>query len=379
MSFLSLYMENPFPVTGYYGPGLFCDRVEETARLVSNAHNGINTTLLAIRRMGKTGLIHHAFDAMQARTQCIYVDIYATQNIRDFTNQLAAGILKAFPEKKSIGKQFMILLKSLRPVMSFDPLSGQPEVSFEFTNPRQYQASVESLFGFLEAQQKRVLIAIDEFQQVSMYPEKNTEAWLRTLIHPLKNVRFIFSGSNRHMLTQIFNNSSRPFFSSTQTLYLAEISHANYAEFIADRFRKHKRKINPDALQFLLDWTRRHTYYTQVVCNRVFASNEKNITRSHVQKLCATLLDEQETIFLQYRNLLTSAQWNLLRAIAREDKVYQVTGKNFIRAHPIGTASNIQRVIEALLTKEMVYREKDENGNYYRVYDCFLARWLENN
>ncbi|MDQ3047973.1 MAG: ATP-binding protein, partial [Bacteroidota bacterium] len=204
-------IRNPFPVSGYYGKELFCDREDETFRLTSNAKNGINTTLLSIRRMGKTGLLFHTFEQLKKnkRTECIYIDIYATQTLNDFTNHLAAGILKAFPEKNTLGKKFLLLLKSLRPVISFDSLSGEPEVSFDFSTAKQNEQSLSGLIQFLESQSMNIIIAIDEFQQISTYPEKNTEALLRSIIQPLKNVRFIFSGSSKHMLTEIFSNSKR--------------------------------------------------------------------------------------------------------------------------------------------------------------------------
>jgi hypothetical protein len=371
---------NPFPVNGYYGIKLFCDREEETKRLVSNIKNGINTTLLSIRRMGKTGLIFHVFETLKKdrKVECIYIDIYATQSLRDFTNHLAAGILKAFPETNSLGKKFMILLKSLRPVISFDSLNGEPEVSFDFSNPKQNEQSLAGLFLFLERQEIRIVIAIDEFQQIATYPEKNTEALLRTLIQPLKNVQFIFSGSNKHMLSDIFNSTKRPFFSSTQAMSLSPIPQDKYLSFIKNLLKTNKRQITKDALLFIADWTRLHTYYTQVVCNRIYATGVTSITIETVQQECSNLLNEQAAIFLQYRNLLTPVQWNLMKAIAKEDKVYRPTGKSFVTKHQVGTTANVQRALEALTTKEMVYRDHDKNGNYFRVYDCFLSRWLEN-
>jgi len=372
-------LNNPFPVSGYYGTALFCDRVEETKRLVSNVKNGVNTTILSIRRMGKTGLIWHVFETLKKdkKIQSIYIDIYATQTLRDFTNQMAAGILKAFPERQNLGKQFMAFIKGFRPVISFDGLTGEPEVSFDFSTPKQNEQSLAGLFSFLESRKSKIVIAIDEFQQVALYPEKNTEALLRTFIQPLKNVQFIFSGSNKHMLADIFSNSKRPFFSSTQALYLAPIPETTYTVFIADLLKKNKRKIHADALAFIAHWTRLHTYYTQVICNKLYATEVKEITLALVQQICSELLNEQATVFLQYRNLLTAIQWNLLKAIAKDDKVYQPSAKNFIAKNDIGTPANVQRALEALMNKEMIYRDRDENGNYYRVYDCFLSRWLE--
>lgn len=371
---------NPFPVTGYHGADKFCNREAEVKRLADNALNGIHTTLVSVRRMGKTGLLYHLFNKLESRRNihCIYLDIYATQNQKELVNQLSTAIIQAFPQKKTIGKTIMEFISSLRPVISFDQFTGQPEISFDFATLKQYEQSLTSILNFLEKQGAIIIIAIDEFQQIAAYPEKNTEAMLRTVIQPLKNIRFIFSGSSKHVLTNIFSSPKRPFFGTTQMTSLDPIKQEDYEVFIRKKFAEHKHRISNEALQLISNFTRLHTYYTQAVCNRLFAEGYKNITEEEVLTVCGKLLKEQESTFFQYRNLLTKAQWQLLKAIACEDKVHQPNAKAFIKKYDIGTPSNVTRGIDALMTKEMIYQEEDEKGSYYRVYDCFLARWLEN-
>jgi uncharacterized protein len=370
---------NPFIISGYHGPEFFCDRINETKSLLSNAENGVNTTLISIRRMGKTGLIRHTMEKLLGDKDhiCIYSDIYATQCLKDFTNNLGSSILGAFPEKNSAGKKFMNLLKSLRPVMTYDALTGQPQVSFTFATQQQYVQSIESLFQFLESQKKPVLLAIDEFQQITKYPEKNMEALLRSHLQTLKNVNLIFSGSSQHMLSEMFSDGNRPFFASTQFLYLQEIERTIYIDFIKEIFKNHHRNIQESALEYIVDFSRLHTFYTQSICNRVFASGMKMITHDNVMRICNQLITEHEPLFFQYRNLLTSIQWNLLKAIAKEGKVYQPNSREFIEKHKIGIPANIQRAIAALLNKEMIYKGNDSTGTFYSVYDLFLSRWME--
>ncbi len=371
--------QNPFPVAAYISPEYFCNRQAETKRLADNALNGVNTTLLSIRRMGKTGLIQHLFHKLAKRrnTYCLYADIYATQSQKDLLGQLSTAILKTFPPKKGLGKKVMDFVTGLRPVISYDNLTGQPEVSFQYAQARQQEQSLESLLQFLDSLDALVIIAIDEFQQIDQYPEKNTEALLRTLIQPLKNTRFIFSGSSRHVLTQMFTSNKRPFFGSAQMLNLTSINKEEYQEFIARQFQQHRRHTDKEVLNFICDWTRLHTYYTQALCNRIFAEGHSKITIAQAQAIAGELLLEQEANFFQYRTLLTGAQWQLLQAIAKEDKLYQPNAKEFIARYKLGTPSNVKRSLDALLTKEMIYQEPDKKGNYYSVYDCFLARWLQ--
>ena len=372
-------LENPFPLTAYHGPEYFCNREDETKRLTQNVTNGVNSTLLSIRRMGKTGLIQHLFHKLSKRKDvyCLYADIYASQSQKDLIGQISTAILKAFPPKKSVGKKVMDFITGLRPVISYDNLTGQPEVSFQFSQSRQQEQSLEHLFQFLDSLDAIIIIAIDEFQQISQYPEKNTEALLRTLIQPLKNTRLIFSGSSRHVLTQMFTSNKRPFFGSTRLLELKSIVQQDYENFITQKFADNRRRIDADALEFICNWTRLHTYYTQVVCNRLFAKGYPKISLPLTQAACSELLEEQEANFFQYRNLLTATQWQVLHAIAKEDKLYQPNAKDFISRYRLGTPSNVKRSLDALMTKEMIYQEPDATGSFYRVYDCFLSRWLE--
>jgi len=142
-------MKNPFLISGYQGYTYFCDREEETEHIIKNIENGVNTTLLSIRRIGKTGLIHHVFNKIKEKNPCIciYIDLYATQNLNDLIEKVATSFVKNFPEKQTAGKKLMQVMKGLRPVIQFDGLSGEPQISFDFTQESQMNHSLQSLFS----------------------------------------------------------------------------------------------------------------------------------------------------------------------------------------------------------------------------------------
>jgi len=370
---------NPFYTVSYKSENYFCDRKSELKRLSSNANNGINTTLISARKYGKSALIYRLFEELNKQKEwiCIYIDIYSTQNIKELTELLAVSAIKKFPEKQSIGKRFMQFFKSLHPVLSYDALTGQPEVRFEFTQARDYERTLGAILHFLEEQKAPILLAFDEFQQVAMYPEKNTEAILRTIIQTLHNVQFIFSGSNQHLMIEIFNSAKRPFFSSTQSLVLSEIPADLYSEFIRRHFVENKRTIDTETIDFILEWTCNHTYYTQFVCNKLYASNLRNPDLIETKLICSQILEAEKSTFLQYRNLLTDYQWQLLIAIAKEEKVFQPQSKNFIQKHKLGGASTVKKAVDSLVVKEMLLVHIEKDLSYYRIYDVFLIRWLQ--
>jgi hypothetical protein len=285
--------------------------------------------------------------------------------------------MNVLPQKKRAGKRFLTFLKGLRPVITYNPLSGAPEVRFEYSTVSDYEITLSALLNFLNEQGPDIFLAFDEFQVIASYEDGNAEAMLRTVIQQLNNIHFIFSGSNRHMMNEIFHSSKRPFFASTRIMSLPAISTESYSRFINDRFEENRRKISPEAVSFVLEWTRRHTYYTQSVCNTLFSSGGREIDIQSAKSICGEILEEQEKTFLQYRNLLTSNQWQVLMAVAKEGKVYRPQSGEFLARYSLGTPASVKRAIDALLAKEMIYEERDSDGTFYSVYDLFLSRWLE--
>ena len=371
---------NPFITKGYVSKDLFCNRETELKILENNFNNHIDTTLISPRRMGKTGLIYRFFDLLDNKNGdfiTIYADIFSSRSLEDFIKLLAEAILHYYPEKTFFGRKFLQIIKGFRPLISYDGITGEPQVSITYQTPQEKELTLRGLFDFFERQDKRVMLAIDEFQQITEYPEKNTEALLRTYIQQLNNVNFIFSGSKTTLMLDIFSNSKRPFFSMTQYLSLKKIDRKTYCDFIVRKFEENKRTIDDSTVNFILDWTLSHTYYTQVLCNRVFSSGRKNVDIQCVKKACAEILQQNEEIYLQYRQLLTAGQWNFLIAIAREERVTQLTAQNFLSKYGIGTPANARRLSKALIDKDLLLSESTVDSVYYQVYDVFFMRWLQ--
>ena len=368
----------PFPSVGYYGPAYFCDRVTETETLTSNVKGGQSTTLVAIRRIGKTGLIKHLQYLLNEEYICIYADILPTENSVDFLNTLATAILNAVPEKTGFGEKIWNFIKSLRPVITFDSLSGEPNISFNI-QAKESERQIEVLFAFLEKQEKKVIFAIDEFQQILNYPEKNMEAWLRTLIQQLRNIIFIFSGSQPHLMNEMFANPSKPFFRSTVFMQLEKIKFETYQEFIIQKFAENKKEIGKEIVAEMLDWTNVHTYFVQLLCNRVFTNSGEKVTTEGWQNEALKLLNEQQPVFLGYRDILTREQWKLLKAIAHNGEAYLLTSKDFIQKYSLGSSATVIRSIKSLLNKSFIYSRYDSEGKlYYSVYDILFQRWIQN-
>ncbi len=368
---------NPFPSSKYLGPKYFCDRKDEINSLLTNLKGQQSTTLVSIRRMGKTGLINHLQHKISKNWISVYVDILATENMEGFVNTISSAILNSVPKKTIIGQKIWAFFQSLHISISYDPLSGAPSVDFNLKE-NESRIQIKNIFNLLNEQQKPVLIAIDEFQQITQYPEKNMDAYLRTIIQDLQNVVFIFSGSQQHLMQELFSNPSKPFYRSTSFLHLTEIDFDTYRDFIIKKFKEHQKIIQKDTVEEILNWTRQHTYYVQLICNRLFTNSEDKIEPNSWKLEAQKLLKEQDLIFFTYRDLLTKAQWKLLKAIAKEMQVKNITASKFIKTYDLGSSATVIRSVTSLLKKDLIYKKFDAEGNsFYLIYDTLFQRWLE--
>ncbi len=116
-----------------------------------------------------------------------------------------------------------------------------------------------------------------------------------------------------------------------------------------------------------------HTYSVQYLCSRLYNRNIKNLTLDHVKETILNIMEENERIYLNYRNMLTDYQWNLLKAIAKEGKIKMITSRDFIDRYNLTSPSSVNTAVNALIDKQLIYR----NESKYHIIDVFLGRWLE--
>lgn len=376
---MEVSVENPFVLRPYESVEFFCDREKETREIIDDLKNGVNVTLISPRRYGKTGLIYRVFDELtqtnSSFTLC-YCDIYSADGLDSFVKLLSESIL-ANLKTEPILKKFFSFFSGIRPLVSYDPISGSPQVSIMYQNEGQKLSTLKSIFDFLGSQKKKFVIAFDEFQIIRTFKGVNMEALLRTYIQPLKNVRFVFCGSQKHIMTDMFVNERSPFYESTHIIYLEKIQPCVYGAFIKKLFGIGNRHIDDEAIDFILEWTRCHTFYVQYLCHCLYRDGGKKITLKDVRFVCAAILREGMNGYLERRNLLTDKQWRFLKAVAKEGCVTQPTAGEFLNKYKLGTAAAVKRIVTSLVEKELLLEMLSLEGKSYCVYNVFLSRWLE--
>lgn len=368
-------VNNPFIVYGYKGSEYFCDREKETARMLKTLHSERNITLVAPRRMGKTGLICHLFDTIakeEPDTRCFYIDILPTKNLEQLVMLLSKAILgKLDTFSQTAFRRIQDFFGSWRPTVSFDQLTGLPSVSLD-VRPSEGQASLRQVFEYLRQSGKRCYVAIDEFQQILQYAEDGVEALIRSYIQFLPNVYFIFSGSHQHMMEEIFLSSNRPFFQSSVVMSLDCIDKQQYLAFANKFFAVQNRSIDEEVLQHIYDLSDGITWYIQSVLHGIYDHAEQEISLSLVTDVVDEILGEQTAAYQNYCAWLTENQLALLTAIAKEKIVAAPMSQRFTQAHNLPSVSSIKSALNALNDKQLV----GHTPQGYVVNDRFFALWL---
>jgi len=364
---------NPFLISGYKSPEFFCDRETEASRIIDVIENQRHLTIFSPRRMGKTGLIQHSFFGIAKRKEykTVYIDILATTNMAEFAETFGKAVLSVIAKNESLVKKVFKQLSALRLKFTIDPLTGEPAISFNVSDKGEAVDSLNTVFRYISEQKQYFVVAIDEFQQIAEYPEKNMEAFLRSHLQNCQNISFIFAGSRQHILTDIFSLPGRPLFNSTEMMEIGRIDTRVYKEFITEKFESNSRTITREALDYIEELTGMHTFYVQFLCNRLYGSLRK-VDTEDVKQLLAQILEENEPVYASYLTLLTLTQFRVLKAVARNRGVAEPTSSSFLQTYNLGAPSTVTQALNSMMEKQFLYFD----GESYRLTDVFFAWWM---
>jgi AAA+ ATPase superfamily predicted ATPase len=367
---------NPFFIGRYVDKQYFCDRVKDTETLVRHILNGRNVALISPRRLGKSGLIHHTFaqDVIKDRYTTIYVDIYATKDLCEMVKALSEAIVKAVGQKKNWHEKFFSFIKSLRVGFHIDAVSGEPSFDIGIGDIENPDKTIRELFDYMEASEKPCILAIDEFQQIREYPQTNTEAFIRSLVQQCSRTSFIFCGSKRHTMTDIFYSPAKPFFQSVISQSLKPIPMETYVEFAGRMFSQRGKILDRAAAEAIYRMFDGCTWYMQMMMNEMFALTKEGMTctTEYIDFAWDNIIMAQEDRYQAILYGLAPKQKQLLQAIARDRIVEGITSSDFVKRHRLVSASSVQAALKPLLKNDIVTCEE----GIYRIYDYFFADYL---
>lgn len=369
---------NPFVVSGKIPQEYFCDRVEEAAQLEKSLRNQLNVVLTSSRRIGKTALVDFVFDKPEIRDNyiTISVDILHTTSFREFILTLGTAVFESVATRSvRLRKQFVTILKSLSASFGYDPILNVPTFDVRLGDVQNPEYTLAEIFHYLESVNKRCLVVIDEFQQIVYYPEKNVEAILRTHIQKLSNANFVFSGSRRRMMEEIFFSSKRPFYQSAKALRLEPIDHDIYLDFATKNFEKSGKHITPEAFTHVYNTFWAVTFYIQRIMKDAFAETSVGATCdiNMVKQLIEDYIDENDSRLREQLSFITESQKELLYAIHAEQHVQSITSSEFNKKYRLRSPSSTQSASIKLLEYDMITRKE----KIYSISDPLFNLWLD--
>lgn len=372
---------NPFVYAQVVTANDFCNRKEEIKELCRDIFNCKNVIIFSPRRYGKTSLIQTVLGKLNDKDYIkVFMDLYPAVNKEKFIRIYAEAIARSLTGNiKKIINTIKVLIPTLIPKVIYKTGNDLPEFEFDFDKSKSYVPSLESLFESIHkqtiSQKKKAVVIFDEFQEVLQYGDDEIERLMRSKFQHHKNVSYIFSGSKKHLIIDMFNNPNKPFYKSGKFMPISKIAANNLEDFICDKFKKAGYNVKKSIIQQIVNFAECHPYYTQMLCYIIFENtySEKKIIEADIKQAIIDLLKKESSTYMAIMDGLSHRQKELLIAIAKEGEPSSILNKNFINKYNLGAASTIDKSAHALLNKSII--DKD-NGNYIFA-DIFFREWLK--
>ena len=387
MPIIKNFLENPFVLNYNIPDEYFCDRKNETEKIISLLTNGNNIVLAAPRQIGKSSLLFHVLKQKEVKDQynTVYVDLYGTSNINELVRQLSQGLKKAGLAKGE--NRLRKITEAIPEINIYGKLAAGPvdtELGAQFKI--KIEQTLDKIFDYLEKTSKPNIIVFDEFQRIEEY-NVPMAAILRTRIQAMNNTRFVFSGSQQHMLEAMFKKENKPFYKAARPVRLDIIPEEAYSEFCKRMFENRKKRISDNAIHFAYSLLGIKTKDIQELMNGTFKYT-RNGECASIEKVRNTLEEILEDNDEYYTRLLTNVdpignkkrtekEKNLLICLGCEGLATKIMGAEMIDKYYLGTSSTIQTSLKRLSSgKEPVVINLGENT--YKLADRFFELWIAN-
>lgn len=355
----------------------FTDRKKETERLLQNFRHGVNTVLISPRRWGKTSLVQKVCRLAQSdKLKVVYLDVFSCRSDREFYDALAAAILKQTSSKVDEWLEHIkLFLSHISPKISMSP---DPMTEFSISlelNPK--SSDIDEILQLPEkiAQKKRcnIVVCIDEFQQIAEFKDSKTfQKRLRTVWQLQQSVSYCLFGSKKHLMNELFEKKSLPFYKFGDAIYLQKIGTSDWVDYICSRFEATGKHISKELAEKICKMVDNHSSYVQQLAWLVWIHTDEVAQEQDFEEAYQDIIDQNTPLFEKQTENLTTYQMNFLRAVI--DGVHsEFTTQGILKKYQLGSSANVSIVKRALIKRELIEVEKRQ----VIIPDPVMIEWLK--
>jgi len=347
--------KNPFKFGEIVDGDSFCNRTKEIARLKQAFTDSQNVVLISPRRWGKSSLVNESISRYKGKLLVSHTDCFGITSPEQFLEVYLKSVLKTESKLATVAKTVKEFLKNIAPYISFS-VGESEEIKIGLSLPKGKFDDTEILTlpqRMAETKDIPFVVCVDEFQKIQEWPEggKFLEK-LRAVWQKHQNVSYCLYGSKRHLMSGIFNDSSKPFFRFGDTLFLEKISTNHWVKFIVDQFLGSGKKITEEVAILIVEGVRAHSYYVQYLCRLCWGNSEKVVTESIVRESFNQLLADMLSLFRAQTESLTRYQVNYLIAFISGER--KMSSNRVIHHYQLGSPGNIKRIEKSLQDSEIM-------------------------
>jgi len=361
-------MNNPFRFSGVVEEPAFCDREKEQKELKQYIESSQNVLLYSHRRYGKSSLILKLFKGLK-NVKPVYIDLYGTTGVEEFITSFLIGISAIESQMNRLMKVIREGIRSIGINFSVDPITGMPTASPVFNRTAE-DRTIDEIFALVEglSKKKRMVVAFDEFQEVATYGGDAFEKRLRKSIQKHERISYIFSGSQKHLITEMFNDRNRAFYMQATSYPLEKIKTIHYVEWINRLYRKAKKTIENRFSEDVVKRCENHPMYVQEFFFNIWV--QKRLSFEFLDEVERSIVGKRIPEYSYVWDSLTLNQRRALKLIAG------TAGKNIFAAENLDrfgfrTASQVTAALANLEKVGILDRNKE-----WKIHDPFFKRWL---
>lgn len=356
----------------------FTNREAESAKLKSNLINGINTTIISPRRWGKSSLVEkviHEINKNDKKTKTIIIDLFSVSSEEEFLEHFAREVIKAsstkWQEWMSSGREFF---KKLIPKLSvgIDPTTDF-NLSFDWLELKKNNEEVLNLPETIGKKRGiKFIICLDEFQNLAAFNNYQIfEKKLRANWQRHNSVTYCLYGSKRHMMTEIFNNPSKPFYRFGDIMLLQKIDTKKWVSFIVKSFESTNKQIDEKTAMIIPMAMKNHSWYVQQLAHYTWNLTNKKASILEINAALNELIYANSPLYQKESESISHTQLNLLKAVVNGETKF--TSTSVMNKYHLGTPRNVSKNKITLINNDIIH----EINNKFDFVDPAFELWFK--